>query len=145
MTDTRPPTTPGAPRPGAAAPAGADPTDDIGYADALDELEAILDELDGDEVDVDVLGARVRRAAELLRLCRSRIAGARFEVEQVVSELEAEAEAAGVAGGAEPGGASGVDDDDPDGDDPNDDLAGDDLGDDADDDLDGDVLADGES
>ena len=69
-------------------------TDEIGYADALAELESILDELDGDEVDVDVLGARVRRASELLRLCRERIAGARFEVEQVVGELEAEADAA---------------------------------------------------
>jgi exodeoxyribonuclease VII small subunit len=67
---------------------------EIGYADALSELESILDELDGDEVDVDVLGARVRRASELLRLCRERIAGARFEVEQVVGELEAEADSA---------------------------------------------------
>ncbi len=66
----------------------------LGYAEALAELEGILDELDGDEVDVDVLGARVRRASELLRLCRERIAGARFEVEQVVAELEAEVEAA---------------------------------------------------
>jgi exodeoxyribonuclease VII small subunit len=64
---------------------------EIGYAEALAELEAILDELDGDEVDVDVLGGRVRRAAELLRLCRDRIASARFDVEQVVAELEAEA------------------------------------------------------
>ena len=62
----------------------------ISYVDALAELERILDELDGDEVDVDVLGARVRRAAELLRLCRDRIAGARFEVEQVVAELESD-------------------------------------------------------
>jgi exodeoxyribonuclease VII small subunit len=66
----------------------------LGYAEAMAELEDILDELDGDEVDVDVLGSRVRRAAELLRLCRERIAGARFEVEQVVAELEAEVEAA---------------------------------------------------
>ncbi len=72
-------------------------TSQIGYADALAELEGILDELDGDEVDVDVLGARVRRASELLRLCRERIAGARFEVEQVVGELEAEVEAAAAA------------------------------------------------
>jgi exodeoxyribonuclease VII small subunit len=72
----------------------------IGYADALAELEGILDELDGDEVDVDVLGARVRRASELLRLCRERIAGARFEVEQVVGELEAEVEAAAAAADA---------------------------------------------
>jgi exodeoxyribonuclease VII small subunit len=63
---------------------------EIGYTEALAELEGILDELDGDEVDVDVLGSRVRRAAELLRLCRDRIASARFDVEQVVAELEAE-------------------------------------------------------
>jgi exodeoxyribonuclease VII small subunit len=80
--------------------------DEIGYAEALAELEGILDELDGDEVDVDVLGARVRRAAELLRLCRERIAGARFEVEQVVAELEAEADAATAAS---PGPAPGDD------------------------------------
>jgi exodeoxyribonuclease VII small subunit len=63
---------------------------EIGYGEALAELEGILDELDGDEVDVDVLGSRVRRAAELLRLCRDRIVSARFDVEQVVAELEAE-------------------------------------------------------
>lgn len=74
----------------------------LGYAEALAELEGILDELDGDEVDVDVLGSRVRRAAELLRLCRERIAGARFEVEQVVAELEAEVEAATDADTAAP-------------------------------------------
>lgn len=65
-------------------------SDEIGYASALAELDEILRELDGDEVDVDVLGTRVRRAAELLRICRDRITGARFEVEQVVAELEAE-------------------------------------------------------
>jgi exodeoxyribonuclease VII small subunit len=83
-------------------PPATEPTGEprIGYADALAELEGILDELDGDEVDVDVLGARVRRAAELLRLCRERIAGARFEVEQVVGELEAEANAAAAAAAA---------------------------------------------
>ncbi|MGH9192984.1 MAG: exodeoxyribonuclease VII small subunit [Acidimicrobiales bacterium] len=64
---------------------------ELGYTEALAELEGILEELDGDEVDVDVLGSRVRRAAELLRLCRDRIASARFDVEQVVAELEAEA------------------------------------------------------
>jgi exodeoxyribonuclease VII small subunit len=69
--------------------------DEIGYAAALAELDDILHELDGDEIDVDVLGARVRRAAELLRICRGRIASARFEVEQVVAELEAEADTAG--------------------------------------------------
>jgi exodeoxyribonuclease VII small subunit len=84
--------------PDAAVPPSA--AGELGYAEALSELEGILDELDGDEVDVDVLGARVRRASELLRLCRERIAGARYEVEQVVGELEAEVEAAAAAAGA---------------------------------------------
>jgi exodeoxyribonuclease VII small subunit len=74
------------------APTAPDTTEEeIGYAAAMAELSAILNELDGDEVDVDVLGGRVRRAAELLRICRGRIASARFEVEQVVAELDATA------------------------------------------------------
>jgi len=82
---------------------------EIGYAEALAELEGILDELDGDEVDVDVLGSRVRRAAELLRLCRDRIASARFDVEQVVAELEAETSEAPAPGPAEAGPMAGAD------------------------------------
>lgn len=64
------------------------PDAEIGYTAALAELDSILHELDGDEVDVDVLGTRVRRAAELLRICRDRITTARFEVEQVVASLD---------------------------------------------------------
>jgi exodeoxyribonuclease VII small subunit len=81
---------------------------EIGYGEALAELEGILDELDGDEVDVDVLGSRVRRAAELLRLCRDRIASARFDVEQVVAELEAETADVGAPARDENGGAGGA-------------------------------------
>jgi exodeoxyribonuclease VII small subunit len=79
---------------------------EIGYGEALAELEGILDELDGDEVDVDVLGSRVRRAAELLRLCRDRIASARFDVEQVVAELEAETPEVATPARDEAGGAT---------------------------------------
>ena len=63
------------------------PATDIGYADALAELEAILDEIEDDAVDVDVLAARVKRAAELLRVCRQRITAARDEVGRIVAEL----------------------------------------------------------
>jgi exodeoxyribonuclease VII small subunit len=82
---------------------------ELGYTEALAELEGILDELDGDEVDVDVLGSRVRRAAELLRLCRDRIASARFDVEQVGAELEAEAAEVPAPGRDEAGADAGVD------------------------------------
>ncbi|HEY9558086.1 MAG TPA: exodeoxyribonuclease VII small subunit [Acidimicrobiales bacterium] len=62
--------------------------DEIGYGAALSELESILSEIEDDAVDVDVLATRVRRAAELLRICRDRIASARVEVTQIVADLE---------------------------------------------------------
>lgn len=66
-------------------------SDDIGYAEALGELESILAEIEDDAVDVDVLAARVKRAAELLRICRDRITAAKVEVTQIVAELEPDA------------------------------------------------------
>jgi len=62
----------------------------IGYADALAELDSILVEIEDDAVDVDVLAARVRRASELLRVCRDRISAAKVEVTQIVAELDPE-------------------------------------------------------
>jgi exodeoxyribonuclease VII small subunit len=56
------------------------------YAAAVAELEAILAELEGDDVDVDRLSAQVRRAAALVRFCRSRILDARVEIEQILEE-----------------------------------------------------------
>ena len=60
----------------------------IGYAEAMRELEEILDELEGDDLDVDVLAVRVRRASELIELCRSRITRAEDDVAKIVTALE---------------------------------------------------------
>jgi len=60
----------------------------MGYADALEELEDILDQLEDDGVDVDVLSSKVERAAELIRLCRGRIRAAQLSVEEIVADLD---------------------------------------------------------
>jgi exodeoxyribonuclease VII small subunit len=62
--------------------------DGPGYADAMAELEDILGELEGDQLDVDVLAERVRRASELIKACRSRISRAQADVDRIVSDLE---------------------------------------------------------
>lgn len=72
----------------AAKRAGTAGADDVGYAEALDELEEILGELEGDDLDVDVLAERVRRAGELIAVCRSRIQRAEADVAGIVAELE---------------------------------------------------------
>lgn len=77
MTDDRSPETDG-------------PTDEpLGYADALDELDEILRELEGSDVDVDRLADRVARAADLIALCRDRIASARLRIDEVIADLDA--------------------------------------------------------
>ena len=63
--------------------------DSLGYAAALSELEAILAELERDNVDVDRLASQVQRASELIRLCRERIGNAKLQIEHVVAELGA--------------------------------------------------------
>ena len=61
-----------------------EPTNEIGYATALEELQDILSELEAESVDVDILATRVERADGLIRLCRDRLEAARLKVEQVV-------------------------------------------------------------
>jgi len=63
-------------------------TDEIGYADAIRELDDILEELERDDLDVDVLAVKVQRASELIHLCRGRIARAQADVDRVVTDLE---------------------------------------------------------
>jgi exodeoxyribonuclease VII small subunit len=62
--------------------------DEISYTDALAELESILSAIEEEQVDVDDLALKVKRSAELIRLCRSRIEAATIEVEAIVDEME---------------------------------------------------------
>ena len=61
----------------------------MGYAEAVDELEQILADLESDDVDVDRLADRVKRAADLIELCRGRLDEARVEVTRIVADLDA--------------------------------------------------------
>ena len=73
------------------------PTNDAdapGYADALRELDGILRELEGSDVDVDRLAARVARASELITVCRDKITTAELQIRQVTTDLDAAAEVA---------------------------------------------------
>ena len=63
--------------------------DEVSYADALSELDEILNELEAVDVDVDRLADRVSRAGELIAICRDRIGAARVRVDEIVAGLPA--------------------------------------------------------
>ena len=63
---------------------------EIGYADALSELQQILSELEAEDIDIDVLAVKVERAAELIRVCRGRINDAEVRVKEIVAGMDSE-------------------------------------------------------
>jgi len=65
------------------------PVGDLGYADASDELDAIIAELEGGVIDVDLLEVRLRRAVEIVEELDRRIRGARERVGSLLPRLEA--------------------------------------------------------
>lgn len=58
------------------------------FREAMDELEGILERIEGEDVDIDRLAEELRRAAFLLELCRGKIRKAEVEVTQIVQSLE---------------------------------------------------------
>lgn len=60
----------------------------ISYADAIVEVEQILAELEASDIDVDKLAERVKRASQLLQLCRERLSVVHVDVEKLISGIE---------------------------------------------------------
>ncbi len=80
------------------------------FGEALAEVEAILERLENDAVDIDELSAEVRRAAELIQLCRRKLEKTETEVRDLVAVLAPE-DAGTAAGGAGDAGDTGADGD----------------------------------
>ena len=73
---------------GGQAPAGDSTDASPSFNAAMKELQSILERIDGDDIDIDQLAAELRRATELLELCRGKIRKADVEVNQIVQQLE---------------------------------------------------------
>ena len=62
------------------------------YSDAVKELNSILADLESEAVDVDELSQKVKRAIELIKLCKEKIHKTEMEVTKIVKEFEKETE-----------------------------------------------------
>ncbi len=62
----------------------------LSFGDAVTEVEQILAGLEADEVDIDELGQQVKRAVELIRVCREKLEKTDAEVRDLVSGLSGE-------------------------------------------------------
>jgi exodeoxyribonuclease VII small subunit len=62
-------------------------TKKITYGEAYAELESILQQIEGSDLDVDNLAARVKRAAELIKICKGKLRDTEAEIENVIEEM----------------------------------------------------------
>ena len=59
---------------------------EFSYEAAREELENILAELENGETGIDDLAAHVRRASELIRLCREKLRSTEKEVQDILQK-----------------------------------------------------------
>lgn len=60
----------------------------ISYAEAIGEVEQILARFNDEQMDIDEMGKQVKRAAELIRLCKVRLHKVENEVADILKEEE---------------------------------------------------------
>ncbi len=60
----------------------------ISYAEAIKQIEVILKKIESEELDVDELGDKVRKAADLLKLCKSKLHDTEEEIKKILDEME---------------------------------------------------------
>jgi exodeoxyribonuclease VII small subunit len=59
----------------------------------LTELEKILNEIESEEINVDMLAEKVKRAAYLIKFCKGKLRNTEEEVRKVLSEIQETTEA----------------------------------------------------
>ncbi len=62
--------------------------DNITYTDAFEELQTIVTEIEAGEISVDELSEKVKRAADLIRICKAKLTSTEENVNQILKELE---------------------------------------------------------
>ena len=62
------------------------------YNEAYSELETILDKIENNELDVDKLASQVKRASELIAICKGKLRDTEAEVEKVIGEMGSDEE-----------------------------------------------------
>lgn len=62
----------------------------ISYSDAISELELIVTEIEQGEITIDTLSEKVKRAAELIKVCKNKLSSTEDDVNKILGEIKNE-------------------------------------------------------
>lgn len=60
------------------------------YKSALEEIEQIVRKIESEEVDVDELAVLVKKAADLIKQCKTKLRETSSELETIIDNLDSE-------------------------------------------------------
>jgi len=67
-------------------------SEELNYTKAFDELQQIVADIEDGEISVDELSEKVKRASELIRICKTKLTSTEEDVNQILQELENDSE-----------------------------------------------------
>jgi len=62
----------------------------INYTEAFEELQEIVSEIEQGEITVDELSEKVKRAAMLIRICKTKLSTTEEDVNKILKELDSD-------------------------------------------------------
>ena len=65
-------------------------SEEITYTVAFEELQVIVLEIEEGGITVDELSIKVKRAAQLIKICKSKLTSTEEDVNQILKELDGE-------------------------------------------------------
>jgi exodeoxyribonuclease VII small subunit len=65
---------------------------ELNYTKAFDELQRIVADIEDGEISVDELSEKVKRASELIHICKTKLTSTEEDVNQILEELEKDSE-----------------------------------------------------
>jgi exodeoxyribonuclease VII small subunit len=63
-------------------------TKKISYTEAFEELQRLVEEIESGEISVDELSEKVKRATELIKICKTKLTSTEEDVNKILKELE---------------------------------------------------------
>ncbi len=62
--------------------------DEQTYEKAFSELQQIIADIENDEVSIDLLSTKVKRAAELIEFCKNKLSSTELDVQKILDGLK---------------------------------------------------------
>lgn len=59
---------------------------DMKYEEAFAELQAIVHKMESDELDIDLMSEKLKRAQELIKLCKDKLTKTNEDIKKILGE-----------------------------------------------------------